>query len=454
MIWFDFKETIIVINGFFTIIIDFMVFKAYDIRGKYPQEIDENFSYNLGRALGGKYKRILFGIDSRIGSDKVKDYFITGVLDSNAEVEYAGIISTPMLYYLTKDKFDVGVISTASHNPKGFTGFKICGKDGIPLSPEKDIKPEFKEQEMPDIMYKSRDYIKDFGEGYVKYYFDKFQNLGYKDSIVVDFSNGATVYEKRIIEKIFSKIYFIGDMPDGNFPNHAPDTMKKECLEMLIDKVKETGSSIGIIFDGDGDRMGVVDEKGDMVRGDILSCVMLSEILKEKINERVIYDLRCSHIVPETIVSLGSKPLKSRVGHYFIKKTMKEENAIFAGELSNHFYFREAGGFEAPILALYYILKAIGNTPLSEIAKKYMKYAHSGEINFKVKDQKETIDKLLKEYSDSRIDHTDGITIEQDNWWANIRPSNTEPLLRINIEAKDEKTLRKKIDEIGEILKS
>jgi phosphomannomutase len=132
---------------------------------------------------------------------------------------------------------------------------------------------------------------------------------------------------------------------------------------------------------------------------------------------------------------------------------MKEENAIFAGELSNHFYFREAGGFEAPLLALYYILKAIGNTPLSEVAKKYMKYAHSGEINFKVKDQKETIDKLLKEYSDSRIDYIDGITIEQDNWWANIRPSNTEPLLRINVEAKDEKTMNNKIQEISALIK-
>jgi len=439
---------------FFIIIIDFMVFKAYDIRGKYPVEIDEEFSYNLGRVLGEKYKNILFGIDSRIGSDKIKDYFVTGVLDSNAKVEYAGIISTPMLYYLTKDKFDVGVIATASHNPKEFIGFKICGRDGIPLSPERDIKPEFKNYITPDRIYDSEDFKKDFGKDYINYYIDKFQDLKYCDSIVVDFSNGATVYEKKIIEKIFPRAYFIGDTPDGSFPNHAPDTMKKECLEMLIDRVKETGSGIGIIFDGDGDRIGVVDEQGNPIRGDILSCIIISELLKGKGNQTVIYDLRCSHIVPETIVSLGGKPLKSRVGHYFIKKTMKEENAIFAGELSNHFYFRDAGGFEAPLLALYYILKSVEESRLSEVAKKYMKYAHSGEINFKVKDQKTTIDKLLKEYQHDNIDYTDGITIEEGNWWANIRGSNTEPLLRVNIEARDKKTLAKKINEIGEILKS
>jgi phosphomannomutase len=189
-----------------------------------------------------------------------------------------------------------------------------------------------------------------------------------------------------------------------------------------------------------------------MIRGDILSCVIISELLKGRNNETVIYDLRCSHIVPETIVSLGVKPLKSRVGHYFIKKTMKEENAIFAGELSNHFYFRETGGFEAPLLALYYILKAIGDTSLSEVVRGYMKYAHSGEINFKVRDQKDTIEKLLKEYADCRIGFIDGVTIEREDWWANIRPSNTEPLLRINIEAKNIKTLNSLVDRFNNIL--
>lgn len=429
-----------------------MVFKAYDIRGKYPDEIDEQFSYNLGRTLGEKYKKVLFGIDSRIGSDRIKDYFITGVKESNADVNYTGIISTPLLYFSTKDKFDVGVIATASHNPKEFTGFKICGRDGIPLSPNSDIKPKYKEYPKPAKIYSSEDYRKDFGEEYLNYYFNKFQNPNFEGSIVIDFSNGSTLYEKKIIEKIFSNAYFIGDVPDSNFPNHAPDTMKKECLEMLIDKVRETGSEIGIIFDGDGDRIGVIDEKGNTIRGDIISCVILSELLKEKNNSTVIYDLRCSHIVPETILSLGGKPLKSRVGHYFIKKIMKEKNAIFAGELSNHFYFKEIGGFESPLLALYYILKSMGNDYLSEVAKRYMKYFHSGEINFKVKDQKVTMDKLLTEYPDGKIDYTDGVTIEYDNWWANIRPSNTEPVIRVNIETKDRNKLKNKIKEMEDIL--
>lgn len=430
-----------------------MVFKAYDIRGRYPEEIDEEFSYNLGRSLGEKYKNILFGIDSRIGSDKIKDYFVTGVLDSKAEITYAGMISTPFLYFSTKDKFDIGVIATASHNPKEFTGFKICRRDGIPLSPVNDIKPDFKEYGKPAKVYSSEKFRKDFGEGYVNYYLKKFRRLEFNGSIVVDFSNGATIYEKKVIEKIFPNAYFIGDTPDGNFPNHAPDTMKKQCLEMLIGKVKETGSGMGIIFDGDGDRIGIIDGGGSAIRGDIISCIIISELLKGKDNQTVIYDLRCSRIFSETIVSLGGKPLKSRVGHYFIKKTMKEENAVFAGEFSNHFYFKEIGGFEAPLLALYYILRAIGNERLSDVAKLYMKYAHSGEINFNVKDQKATIDKLLKEYRDRKIDYTDGITIEEENWWVNIRSSNTEPFLRVNIEARDENTLAKKIDELSCLIK-
>ena len=430
-----------------------MVFKAYDIRGKYPIEIDEEFSYNLGRTLGEKYKNIIFGIDSRIGSDRIKDYFVTGVLDSNAKVEYAGIISTPLLYFLTKNKFDIGVIATASHNPKEFTGFKICGRDGIPLSPEKDIKQQFKVFQKPDRVYDSEDIRKDFGELYIQYYLNKFKDLGHRNKIVVDFSNGATVFEKKIIEKIFPNAQFIGEIPDGNFPNHQPDTMKKECLQMLINKVKETGAIMGVIFDGDGDRIGVIDENGNNIRGDILSCIILSELLKSNKNQTAIYDLRCSHIVPETITSLGGRPLKSRVGHYFIKKTMKEEKAIFAGELSNHFYFKEAGGFESPLLALYYILKAIRDNKLSQAAKKYMKYAHSGEINFKVEDQKTTIENILKEYPDGNIEFIDGVTIEYDSWWANIRPSNTEPLLRINVEANDEKTMNNKIHEISSLIK-
>jgi len=244
-----------------------MVFKAYDIRGKYPEEIDEQFSYNLGRTLGEKYKNILFGIDSRFGSDKIKDYFVTGVKDSNAKIEYAGIISTSLLYFLTKDKYDVGVIATASHNPKEFTGFKICRIDGIPLSPNSDIKPQFKEYPKPAKIYSSEEYRKDFGEDYTNYYLKKFEGLNFNGSIVVDFSNGSTVYEKKIIEKIFPNAYFIGDAPDSCFPNHEPDTMKKECLAMLIEKVKETDANLGLIFDGDGDRIGVIDEKGNIIRG-------------------------------------------------------------------------------------------------------------------------------------------------------------------------------------------
>jgi phosphomannomutase len=428
-----------------------MVFKAYDIRGKYPSEINEQFAYNLGRTIGKSYKNVLFGIDSRVGSDRIKDYFITGIKESKAKIKFAGIISTPLLYFLTKDAFDMGVIATASHNPKEFTGFKLCGINGIPLSPNKDIKPNFIDYPKPSKIYSSESFRKDFGKNYMNYYFKKFNDLNSENNIVIDYSNGSTIYEKKIIESIFPKAQFIGDEIDGNFPNHAPDTMKKECLEMLIDKVTRTNADVGIIFDGDGDRIGIIDEKGNIIPGDILSCIILSELLKDQKNYFVLYDLRCSHIVPETIIELGGIPLKTRVGHYYIKNIMKEKGAIFAGELSNHFYFKEIGGFEAPLLALYYLLKSLRANKLSKIASSYMKYFHSGEINFKVKDQKISINAFLKQYSNAKIEYIDGITIEYDNWWANVRPSNTEPLLRVNIEAKDRITLKSKIREIEDI---
>ncbi|WP_459201222.1 phosphomannomutase/phosphoglucomutase [Methanococcus sp. CF] len=437
-----------------------MVFKAYDIRGIYEKDLDDNFAYSLGKLVGKKYENIMVGNDIRIGSKKLLKPFIYGILE-NSKVYYAGEISTPLMYFGTLKKFDLGVILTASHNPKEYTGFKMCDISAIPLSPVDEIKPDFEMFELSENQKKEIEKLDleslkvDILSEYVKFFTEKIEKTNRK--IAVDFANGATTNaEKKVLEKILENKIFINDFPDGNFPAHEPDTLKKECLIDIIKAVKTNSCEFGLIFDGDGDRIGMVDEKGEILAGDILTAIISNEILNE-VKGKIVYDLRCSKIVPETISKNGGTPVKTRVGHYFIKKLMHEIDAEFAGEFSNHFYFKSAGYFESPLLALNYILKAIEREgkPLSEISKMYKKYFHSGEINFKVVDQKKSIESIEKKYENiCKIEKLDGISLYCDKFWFNVRSSNTEPLLRLNLEAENEKTMNEKLTEIKEIINS
>ncbi|KYC53480.1 MAG: Phosphomannomutase [Candidatus Methanofastidiosum methylothiophilum] len=427
-------------------------FKAYDIRGVYPDEIDEQFAYNIGKTLGKKHEPIAVGIDSRIGSEKIRDYFIQGIIDEISDVCYLGLVSTPLLYFATKNRFSLGIMITASHNPRDYTGFKICDKNAIPLLPIEDIQCNFKKQSLPNEIRKIEDTGKDIIEEYSNLFIRKlaqFKNY----NISADFSNGSTVVERKILEQVFPKINVINGIPDGNFPSHPPNALGQESTQQLRNLVKETQSDIGIIFDGDGDRIGIIDEKGNEVRGDILTAIIAREMLKSN-KGKILYDLRSSSVVPEIISEYGGLPIKTRVGHPFIKKLMRKEDAIFAGEFSNHFYFKEIGGFESPLLALYYILSALNGRNLSEEVKDLTKYCHSGEINIDTDNPTESINKLIDEFITKKIEKIDGVTISENNWWVNIRPSNTEPLIRITAEAEDEKTLTELIETVKGVLLS
>ena len=437
-----------------------MVFKAYDIRGIYEKELDDNFAYSLGKLVGKKYGRIMVGNDIRIGSKKLLKPFIYGILETS-KVYYAGEISTPLMYFGTLKKFDLGVILTASHNPKEYTGFKMCDIDAIPLSPVDEIKPDFEMFELSETQKKEIKNLDleglkvDISSEYLKFLSEKIEKTNRK--IAVDFANGATTHaEKQVLEKILENKIFINDFPDGKFPAHEPDTLKKECLIDIITSVKNNSCEFGLIFDGDGDRIGMVDEKGKILAGDIITAIISNEILNE-VKGKIVYDLRCSKIVPEIISKNGGTPVKTRVGHYFIKKLMHEIDAEFAGEFSNHFYFKSVGYFESPLLALNYILKALEREgkPLSEISKNYNKYFHSGEINFKVTDQNKSIKSIEERYGNiCKIEKLDGISLYCDKFWFNVRSSNTEPLLRLNLEVEDEKTMNEKLTEIKEIINS
>ncbi len=437
-----------------------LVFKAYDVRGIYKEELDENFAYSLGKILGEKYENVLVGNDVRIGSKNLVKPFIYGALE-NAEVYYAGDISTPLMYFGTKDKYDLGVILTASHNPAEYTGFKMCDRKAIPISPVEEIKPIFKECKLTDEQKKEVEKLDldslsvDVKSDYKNFFLNRCKKSDKK--IAVDFANGATTFaEKEILSELLNNHVFINDYPDGTFPAHQPDTLKKECLKDIINTVKNENCNLGIIFDGDGDRLGIIDEKGNVLPGDILTAIISKEMLNEKRDKcKIVYDLRCSKIVPETIEKYGGIPVKTRVGHYFIKKLMHEIDAEFAGELSNHFYFKEVGYFESPLLALNYILSAIDNEnkALSKIAADYKKYFHSGEINFRVKDQNYVMEKIKEKYANRcKIEEVDGISVYCDKYWFNVRPSNTEPLLRLNLESDNKELTDNKINEIKSII--
>ncbi|ENN96636.1 phosphomannomutase, partial [Methanocaldococcus villosus KIN24-T80] len=428
-----------------------MVFKAYDIRGIYGKEIDERFAYSLGKCLGEKFKDkdVLVGNDVRFGSKNLLPYFILG-LSENANVHYAGLISTPLLYFGTKGKYDLGVIITASHNPPEYTGFKMCDKKAIPLSPKEEIKPIFKFYDIDRSVKEEAEkldldnYKVDVIEEYKKFFMKKFDK-DFDIKIAVDFANGATtVAEKEILKELFDDIVLINDYPDGSFPAHLPDTLKEECLKDIKKAVFENKCDLGLIFDGDGDRLGMVDEREETLRGDIITAIIAKEILKENKGVKIIYDLRCSKIVPEIIEKFGGVAIKSRVGHYFIKKLMHEIDGYFAGELSNHFYFKEIGYFESPLLALYYILKIMDeeDKKLSELNREFNKYYHSGEINFKVSDQKKVLEKIKEIYKNCKIEELDGVSVYCKDFWFNLRPSNTEPLIRLNLEAEKEEILK------------
>jgi len=436
-----------------------LVFKAYDIRGVYREELDEDFAYSLGRVLGERYKNILVANDVRIGSRELLKPFIYGIMEAGGKVSYGGTISTPLMYFGTRGRYDLGVILTASHNPPEYTGFKMCDREALPISPVEEIAPIFKKERLEDSQRREVEEIDleelkvDISSDYKRFFLKRFRS--YDIVVAVDFAHGSTsLVEKEILEEWLEDTVFINHYPDGTFPAHQPDTLKASCLKDIIRTVRENSCNIGVVFDGDGDRIGIVDEKGNILPGDILTAIIAREILREKEGAKIIYDLRCSKVVPEVIERYGGIPVKSRVGHYFIKKLMHEIDGEFAGELSNHFYFKEIGYFEGPLMALNYILSIMEERgePLSSIWKEFRRYYHSGEINFRVKDQKRVLEKLKEIYRNYKIEELDGLSVYGEGWWFNIRPSNTEPLLRLNLEGDTEEIMREKLEEVKRVI--
>jgi phosphomannomutase len=449
------------------------IFKAYDIRGIYPRDLNEEIAYLVGKALvvftGAK--TAVVGRDARVSSPALFEAVSRGILEQSADVVDVGIVSTPMLNFavaenpppsppLEKGEGRAGIMVTASHNPKEYNGFKLCYGDALPIGGEtgmSEIKKlveagEFKEAAAGRVIQKN---ILDAYAEKVLSMVDLNEIKPLK--VVVDAGNAVgAVPLPKIFEKTPCRLIPLYFELDGSFPNHEANPLKEETLKDLKKKILEEKADLGVAFDGDADRVGFVDEKGDIVRGDLIIALVARELLKENQRETILYDVRSSRVVQEVVEAAGGQARMCRVGHALIKKQMKDEGAFFAGELSSHFYYRKFYNVESGDLTMLKVLEIISQAgrSFSEIVAPLLRYFHSGEINFKVTDKEGVMKALEEKYASlaKGIFRLDGIRLDFDDWWFNVRPSNTEPLLRLNLEAKTKELMEGKKEELMKLI--
>jgi phosphomannomutase len=421
------------------------IFRAYDIRGLYPKELDEALARRIGRAMAIYLEvgRIVVGRDMRLSSPGLATAFVEGALSAGSEVTDIGMVTTPMQYYaIIEGGFDGGAMVTASHLPADVNGFKLCRKAAIPLSgdqglPDIERLAASKESESTTHAVGSCRKLDFFGT-YVAKLATFVHNPG-PLKIVVDAGNGMAGSE---VAALFARTpaWHLVPMymdPDGSFPHHVANPLIPSTTMDLQAMVIEQRADVGVAFDGDADRCGFVDEQGRRVGEDLVTALIAQSILRKQPGAAILYDLRSSRAVPETITRMGGRAVRSRVGHAFIKETMRERNAVFAGELSGHYYYRDMGFTDNAVLTMIHILNLLTSTgkPLSALVDPLGRYASTGEINLRVRDKQAVIAALGAAFPDGKQDHLDGLTVEYGTWWFNIRPSNTEPVLRLNLEA-------------------
>jgi phosphomannomutase len=446
------------------------IFKAYDIRGTYPEQLDAALARKIGRSFARllRARRLVVGQDMRVHSPELADAVSAGIRDEGCDVIRLGLASTPMTYYaIGSIDCDGGLCVTASHNPGKYNGMKLCGRGATPISRANGIAdvermcaepqpaPVAKRggEERVELLGKYADHVA------------RFARLSNPVEIGIDAGNGMAGFTlPSILERLpLVRSHAILMEPDGSFPVHEANPLKEENLDMLREVVREHGARLGVAFDGDADRCCFVDEKGETVTADLMTALIAKHMLAQRGPHPILYDLRSSWVVKEEVARAGGEPIRERVGHSFIKATMRKRGALFGGELSGHFYFRDNFTTDSGVIAMVTALSVLDtpenrNRPLSAIVKDLRRYHATGEINFEVHDKDAAIAALRTKYAAGRQDELDGITVEfgdlssADWWWFNVRASNTEPLLRLNLEAKQKGTRDRRRDELVALL--
>jgi len=453
------------------------IVKAYDIRGSYPEQVNEDIAWRLGYATADyllsevsgyaraedSAKSMIVGRDMRIGSPELASAFIDGALSSGVDCIEIGMIDSPQLYFAINHLGTCGGAQvTASHNPAGDNGFKISGQNARPVGGGTGldkIKTLALTARKGIIRDRSRGNLKrrSLTSAYKKHVL-KFAGEISPLKVVVDASNGmAGKFVPLLFDNLPIKILPLNFEHDGHFA-HPPNPLVEENLSQLKKTVLSRKAHLGVCFDGDADRCVFVDEKGQAVRPDLVTAILAKEFLSVEPGTTIVYDLRSSHIVPETIVELGGMPRRERVGHAFMKHAMADSKAAFGGELSGHYYYRDNWFCDSGFITFVVMLTALSKAKLamSQLIETVQKYHHSGEINFDVDDKQAVIEKLLTRYrktTKARIDMRDGVTVELDKYWFNVRPSNTEPILRLNLEANTKALMKQMVRELSKLIK-
>ena len=437
------------------------IFKAYDVRGVVPDDLD----VDLVRAIGGAYAQItddrpiLIGRDCRLSSPDLAAALAEGITAQGSDVVDLGLASTDLLYFASGSLDLPGIMITASHNPKQYNGLKFCQPGARPVGEEtglRDIRAIVEAGVTPATTRGSVEH-RDLLDAYVEHVL-RFVDLEAMRplTVVADTANGmGGLVVPAVFERLPITAHYLFRELDGTFPNHPADPLNPENQKDLKAAVLEHGADVGLAFDGDADRVFLVDERAEDVSGSLLTAIVAVSMLRKEPGAKIVHNLICSWVVPETIREHGGVPVRTRVGHSFIKQIMAETGAIFGGEHSGHYYFRENyradSGLIAGVVALGELSASGGS--LSALLEPYRRYWDSGEINSTVADQAGKLEELAALHGDAKLDRLDGLTIEYEDWWCNVRPSNTEPLLRLNVEARTQELLDDRTAELLAVIR-
>jgi phosphomannomutase len=439
------------------------IFKAYDVRGVVPDDLDDDIARRIGAAFAewAGAPRVAIGRDARISSEALASALAEGATSRGVDVVDLGLASTDLLYFASGSLDVPGLMLTASHNPPEWNGIKFCLAGAAPVSEDTglaEIRARAERAdgagsrsvgrvEHVDLLDAYADHVLSFVEP------DAIAPL----TIVADTANGmGGLVAPAVFARLPIRLVHLFPDLDGTFPNHPADPINPENQRDLKASVLRERADIGLAFDGDADRVFLVDEGARDVSGSLVTALVAEAMLAREPGASIVYNVICSWTVPQVIEENGGKPIRTRVGHSFIKEIMAETGAIFGGEHSGHYYFRDNYRADSGLIAAVVVLGRLSEAgvPLSELLSPLRRFADSGEINSEVSNQGAKIEELAAAYRDGRQDRLDGLTVEFDHWWFNVRPSNTEPLLRLNVEATSEEVLRAKTDEVLAIIRS
>ena len=439
------------------------IFKAYDVRGVVPDELDASIARRIGAAFAvwTNLPAVLLGRDSRISSPELAAAITEGATSVGVNVVDLGLASTDLVYFASGSLDLPAVMLTASHNPKNYNGLKFCMPGARPVGEDsglREIRAIVERGDVPPAATKGSVSQRDLLAPYTEHVLSFVDVAAMRPmTVAVDTANGmGGLVVPAVMARLPVTLHHLYAELDGTFPNHPADPLDPENQKDLKAAVLEHHADVGLAFDGDADRVFLVDEKAEDVSGSLLTALVARAMLRQEPGAKIVHNLICSWIVPESIRAEGGVPIRTRVGHSFIKQVMAETGAIFGGEHSGHYYFRNNYRADSGLIAAVVAMGELSSAgaPLSDVLAPFRKYFDSGEINSRVDDPKVKVEQIAAALADGRQDRLDGLTVEYPDWWFNVRPSNTEPLLRLNVEATTAELLARKTAMMLDLIRS